>query len=213
MSCREKCQILWNVFIGDAFTPFFWKLILSQNEAKSLQMPQTQKFWDWGKKTQNSWHMMCERKGSGDGPGCGSLRATRLHSCAPSLPLHLERSQLLCAPVCRCGTSTACFSRCSASRHRTWKPSFASKAWRKQDSHPVALLESMPTDPLRCVGSLQGISDKIFWIQQKSIFHWNGVLPENFWPVLHWLLWDVGNNSVNTRKSWSIFCVGSWLSS
>lgn len=108
---------------------------------------------------------------------------------------------------------TACFSRCSAPQHRAWKPSFASKAWRKQDSHLVALLESMSMCPLWCVGNLQGISGRMSWIQQKSIFHWNSVLPENFWSVLHWFLWNVENNSVNTRKSWSTFCVGSWLSS
>lgn len=91
-SCHEKCQTLWNVFVGDAFTLFFWKLILSQNEAKSLQMPQTQKRWDSGKKTHNTHtellaHNVSKSKGSG---GALAAAAGVLHGSAAALP-HYSR--------------------------------------------------------------------------------------------------------------------------
>lgn len=107
-------------------------------------MYQTQKCWDRGKNKENFWNITSLKEKA---TGCpGMLCATWLH---------YGHSWRLSAPVCSC-----CF-RCSEFPQRSWKPSFASKAWRKQDSHLVGPLESMPADPLQCVGSLQEISDKM----------------------------------------------------
>lgn len=48
--------------------------------------------------------------------------------------------------------TNACFPQSWPSQHWAWKPSLARKACGNQGSHPA--LESMLTDPLRCVGSL-----------------------------------------------------------
>lgn len=150
-------------------------------------MYQTQKCWDWGKNKENFWNITSLKEKA---TGCpGMLCATWLH---------YGHSWRLSAPVCSC-----CF-RCSAFPRRSWKPSFASKAWRKQDSHLVGPLESMPADPLWC---LQEVYKKFLTKCWGSAEEDLGVLPDSFWPIA------LGNNLMNTRKSGSIFCVRSWLSS
>lgn len=133
-------------------------------------------------------HDVSKRKGSGDAQAAA---ACVLHSSTAALP-HCSpiwsALKLLCAPVCCCGTSTACFSRCWVSWHRARKPSFASKAWRKQDSDAVSPFGLHAHGPTAMCWKFTWHLWQNVWIQQKSIFYWNGVLPENFRPVLHWLL-------------------------